>query len=90
MHRRCPVSMWSRAAGTMASAFVPKTITQAALPEICQKLRYAQPHAAPRSHPRQHVSPARMWEREVVHCDVNRPHINGMQGVRSFCLPASE
>jgi hypothetical protein len=30
-----------------------------AMPEICQKLRYIQPHAAPRPNPRQHLPPAR-------------------------------
>jgi len=44
MHRRCR-SLEVEAAGTMAPAFVPKTTTQrttqAPLPEICQKLRYA-------------------------------------------------
>ena len=35
--------MWSRAAGTMAPAFVLKTTTQGALAEICGKLRYTQP-----------------------------------------------
>jgi hypothetical protein len=44
----------------MAPAFVPQMTTQAPLPEICQKLRYAQPHAAPRSNPRQRLSPARL------------------------------
>jgi hypothetical protein len=31
------------------------------LPEICQKLRYAQPHVAPLPIPRQHRSPARLY-----------------------------
>ena len=30
------------------------------MPEICQKLRYAQPHAAPRPNHRRHLSPARL------------------------------
>jgi hypothetical protein len=30
------------------------------LPGICQKLRYTQPHAAPRRNPRQHLLPARL------------------------------
>jgi hypothetical protein len=30
------------------------------VPEICQKLRYTQPHPAPRRHLRQGLSPARL------------------------------
>jgi hypothetical protein len=37
-----------------------KTITQGALPEICQKLRYTQPHVASRLDPQQRISPARL------------------------------
>jgi hypothetical protein len=50
----------SRAAETMAPAFVPSTVPQGPLPEICQKLRYAQPRIAPRLDPRQRFSPARL------------------------------
>jgi hypothetical protein len=35
-------------------ALVPMT-TQMALPEICQKLRYAQPHPATQLNPRQRL-----------------------------------
>jgi hypothetical protein len=33
---------------------------QLAVPEICQKLRYAQPRVASRPNPRQRLSPARL------------------------------
>jgi hypothetical protein len=59
MHRRCS-RLSSRTAWTMAPAFVPRMTPQGPLPEICQKLRYAQPHAAPRLDPTQRLSPARL------------------------------
>ena len=75
--------MLSRAAETMAPAFVGGP-----LPEICQKLRYAQPlraafGVAPRPDPRQRLSSARLrGDNEVMHGVVNYPSIDGMQGVR--------
>jgi hypothetical protein len=73
----------SRAADTMAPAFVFRTITQGALPEICQKLRYAQPRGGPTTLPSAApLSCAVAWVREVLCGVVNHPRIDGMQGVR--------
>jgi hypothetical protein len=47
----------------------------------CQKLRYTYPRAALRHYPRQRVSPARMWGREVLQGVVNRSRIDGKDGV---------
>jgi hypothetical protein len=41
----------------MAPVFVLWTTTQGSLPEICQKLRYTQPHVASRPDPQQRLSP---------------------------------
>jgi hypothetical protein len=42
----------------MAPTFVPQMTAQGSLPEICQKLRYTQPHAASRPNPRRYLSAA--------------------------------
>jgi hypothetical protein len=39
-----------------------RSIQQGPVPEICQKLRYAQPHAVPRPNLRQRISPGRMCD----------------------------
>jgi hypothetical protein len=52
------------------------------VPEICQKLRYAQPRSAPQRNPS--TAPfacADMWGREVVHGVVNHRGIDGKDGV---------
>jgi hypothetical protein len=67
--------------GGMAPAFVPRR-PRGALPEICQKLRYAQPHAAPRHHPLAVLLTCSVaWVGEVVHGDVNPRRIDGKDGV---------
>jgi hypothetical protein len=54
-----------------------------ALPEICQKLRYTQPRAAPRpQHSTVALTCSVAWGGEALHGDVSHPHINGMQGVK--------
>src|SRR5215208_1977398 len=74
--------LWSRAVGTMASALVPWTTAQGPLPEICQKLRYTQPHAAPRSHSWKRLPTcAVVWRRGVLHSVVNPRRIDGKDGV---------
>jgi len=52
------------------------------VPEICQKLRYAQPHAVPRHHPLTVLlTCAVVWGREVLHGVVSPPRIDGKDGV---------
>ena len=50
-------------------------------PEICQKLRYAQPRIAPRLDPRQRFTCSVAWVGEVAHGDVNHRRIDGKDGV---------
>jgi hypothetical protein len=74
--------LWSRAVGTMASALVPGRLRRRPLPEICQKLRYTHPHAAPRSHSWKRLpSCAVVWRRGVLHSVVNHRRIDGKDGV---------
>jgi hypothetical protein len=54
---RPPGATWTRP---------PPMSRQKPLPETCQKLRYAQSHAAPRPNPRQRLSAARL--RGYVRC----------------------
>jgi hypothetical protein len=63
MHRRC-LSLLAKGCGTMALTFVPYMTKQGPVPEICQKLCYAQPHVAPRPAPRQRRPSAQMWGNE--------------------------
>jgi hypothetical protein len=59
-----------------------RTTAQAPLPEICQKLRYTHPHAAPRSHSWKRLPTcAIVWRRGVLHSVVNHRRIDGKDGV---------
>ena len=59
MHRWCQ-SLVAEGCGDDGAGVGPQMAMQGPLPEICQKLRYAQPHAAPLTNPRQHLPPARL------------------------------
>jgi len=81
MHRRCQwlVVEGCRDDGVGVGA---RTTAQAPLPEICQKLRYTHPHAAPRSHSWKRLPTcAVVWRRGVLHSVVNHRRIDGMQVV---------
>ena len=58
VHRRCQ-SLVVEGCWTMARRWFQRRLP-AALPEICQKPRYAQPHPATQLNPRQRLSPAEL------------------------------
>ena len=77
-----PSRRWSRAAETVAPAFANDDHAGALardLPETAPRVTWRrltiQPSVAP-------LTCSVAWVGEVVHGDVNHPHINGMQGVR--------
>jgi hypothetical protein len=82
VHRRCPVAggqelptRWRRHSCSGRSRKGP-------LPEICQKLRYAQPRGGPTTLPSAApLSCAVAWVREVLCGVVNLPRIDGKDGV---------
>ena len=81
MHRRCQwlVVEGCRDDGVGVGA---RTTAQGPLPEICQKLRYTHPHAAPRSHSWKRLPTcAIVWRRGVLHSVVNHRRIDGKDGV---------
>ena len=56
-----------------------------ALPEICQKPRYTQPHVAPRPNPQQRpLTCAVVWGRVVLHGVVNPRRIDGKDGIAAL------
>jgi hypothetical protein len=81
MHRRCHwlVVEGCREDGVGVGA---RMTAQAPLQEICQKLRYTHPHAAPRSHSCKRLPTcAIVWRRGVLHSVVNHRRIDGKDGV---------
>ena len=88
MHRWCQ-SLVAEGCGDDGAGVGPQMAMQGPLPEIRQKLRYAQPHPAPLTNPS--AAPATcavVWECAVLHGVVNGPRIYGMQAVKARAKPS--